>query len=255
MAYARQRRYAPKRKIKTIITLACFFFIWFPMQTAEACEPYPEYWYTESITFTASSLPEQVSIYTTNPDTTPRAAFWLYNKNEAPIFIMPKKDNDQMIVSADLLTSADEIAMVTVNVQNSPVTLEMDKLMELDSSLQDPNPVNMSRPSPDGLQIPEPQHSELILVYHNQVITIPFSVTYSINPHNSVEDCQRWWQESGQTEAALAQLITTAEAKQAQSPDQAHIPTEIIIALIVPGVIIMIILLAKRLVVCYQRNK
>ena len=227
------------RKILKITLFACFLFSCLPVQPVFACEPYPEYWFIETITFTAQSLPENVSLYATDPNRTPRAAFWIYNTNQDPVFILPRTSLEQIDDSNISPNSVEKLSMEMVNAQNSPIVLEMDRLIVLDDDLEDPNPVNMNRPASETLSIPEPQYSELVLVYQAQIITAPFTVTYSINPHNSVANCQQWYQISALTEEARAQIVTTAEVEQTQGPNGFSLTPFFVIVLIILGVVII----------------
>ena len=236
-----------EKSVKKVTLLAWLFIFCLPAMPAEACEPYPEYWFTETITFTVPALLENISIYATDPGVTPRAAFWLYNPNEDVLYIIPKKDSEQVDTGALSPTSAEAMAWITVNAQNSPVMLEIEQLVALDSGLQDPNPVNMSRPAPEAIQIPAAQHSELFLVYQDQVITVPFTITYAINPYNSVAECNTWYERAAQTDEARVQSATDSDAESNRTPSPQNPSTLFFVALIIAGSIIIFLLAAIKL--------
>ena len=59
--------------------------------------------------------------------------------------------------------------------------LTWEALIDLDTSLSDPNPAT-TLPPPNDITPPMAQYSELLLVYGDQVVLVPFSIAYTVNP-------------------------------------------------------------------------
>ncbi len=198
------------------IATAVFF-----LQSAQACEPYPDYWYVETFELANHFIAEPISIHA--PQVNPRVYISIQNQQLEPLYILPLEILEQKTFSGESLSNVDipeysnrlatrratpnrsgaepnpngvniqtpseKIPFTSINSQNSPLFLEVSDLVLLDSQLRDPNPYGFNRPTKNRLQIPDPQYSQLVLYYNEQVITIPFTITYSINPHNPAEDC------------------------------------------------------------------
>jgi hypothetical protein len=68
------------------------------------------------------------------------------------------------------------------------VALEWEALMDMDHSLIDSNPARFEAPPADSSP-PAAQHSELLMVYGDQVILLPFTISYSLNKEFNIDDC------------------------------------------------------------------
>jgi hypothetical protein len=77
------------------------------------------------------------------------------------------------------VAGAQEVASYLV-AADKPRYLNMEALVDLDHALVDRNVLTMDLP-PENLSVPEPQTSELLLVYGEQVLLVPFSVSYALN--------------------------------------------------------------------------
>lgn len=186
--------------------LIVILFILLSVEIAKACEPYPEPWFTETITFLNTTLPEGITVRATDPEISIVASIWVINQSEDPIFVLSVDLLKQQILAGnkEQIFLDPSKAYKSLPNQNNPHQLEMSDLLLLDSSLKDLNPVNMSRPAESEIQLPTPSHSQLVLLYLDQLKTIPFTITYSINPHNSVADCNRWYEQIKVTESAFS---------------------------------------------------
>jgi hypothetical protein len=77
------------------------------------------------------------------------------------------------------VNGAHEVASYLV-APDRPANLGMEALTDLDRDLEDRNVLN-TNPPPVNAAIPNAQNSELLLVYSDQVIVVPFTVSYALN--------------------------------------------------------------------------
>jgi hypothetical protein len=92
----------------------------------------------------------------------------------------------------------------------------MKALTDLDPHLVDQNVLTFD-PPPGGLTIPGAQASELLLVLDQQVIEVPFSITYTLNTEfdNGSEVDKAWAEGTRATDNASAtatQLVVKPDA-------------------------------------------
>ena len=152
---------------------------------AEAVEPQMDYWYVETLKLGDVDLPAGVEIIPSDPSSQPRAYFILQNQNTTPLYVMSLNYKDVLVMMTpdpnwkNRVNGAHEAASYLA-APNHPVNLGMEALTDLDKNLADRN-VLSSDPPPENLIVPAVQSSELLLVYREQVINVPFTMSYSLN--------------------------------------------------------------------------
>ncbi len=160
---------------------------------AEAVEPRMDFWYVETLTLGDVEQPAGVEIMASDPLVEPRAYLTLKNKNATPAYVMSLGYKDVLVMTTPdpnwkgRVNGAHEAASYLA-APDHPVTLDMQALTDLDKNLADRN-VLSSDPPPENLPVPATQSSELLLVYREQVIEFPFTLSYSLNSNfdSSVE--------------------------------------------------------------------
>jgi hypothetical protein len=189
--------------------LAFGYAAWHARQAVLAFEPDPNVWFVETVSFEPADLPPDFHIYTgesspeqlaegvwlsTNtPDTSLQAMITLINRSEEPVYILSLEYMDRLIMATPdeafgaRLRAAHEVASYLVRPNSGEVfALTWEAMVDLDDALKDVNLPVFEAP-PAGLTPPEPQHSELLMVYGEQVILLPFTVSYAINENFSME--------------------------------------------------------------------
>ncbi|OGO68911.1 MAG: hypothetical protein A2Z49_05530 [Chloroflexi bacterium RBG_19FT_COMBO_56_12] len=183
-----------------------------PAQQVMACEPFPDNWYIETVTLDTSGLPADFHIYsdvdsspeqlsegvwltTNNPASSRRAMIYLINRSKTPVYIMSLEYRDRLVMAtpdanfAARVKMAHEAASFLVRPNSGEVfTLEWEALMDVDHSLIDPNLPRFEYPPADTAP-PAAQHSDLLMVYGDQVILLPFTISYSVNKDFNIDDC------------------------------------------------------------------
>lgn len=179
-------------------------------RAAQAFEPDPDFWYIETVTLDEASLPpdfhvfngegtvEQLSegvwLSTNRPETSLLAMIYLINRSDEAVYILSLEYRDRLIMETPdaayeaRLRGAHEVASYLVR-PNSGETfaLTWEALKDLDDSLKDLNPPTFN-PQPSDLTPPEAQHSELLMVYGEQVVLLPFTISYAINANYEIEE-------------------------------------------------------------------
>lgn len=201
-----------------LVKSLCHFLLWcellatLPAQEVMACEPVPDFWYVETVTLDTSGLPDDFHIYsdvggspeqlaeevwlrTNNPTSSRRAMIYLVNRSKTPVYIMSLVHRDRLVMAtpdenyAARLRMAHEAASYLVRSDAGEIiALEWNQLKDLDASLSDPNPRTFETPPADSTP-PVAQYSELLMVYGDQVILLPFTISYSLNKEFNIDDC------------------------------------------------------------------
>ena len=145
-----------------------------------------DYWYVESIKVGNIGLPDGIEIIASDPTSQPRGYLTLTNDNDQPVYVMSLGYKDVLVMPTpdanwkSRLNAAHEAASYLA-APNRPVHLSIEGLTSLDQDLADKNVLGVE-PPPIDLPIPDTQSSELLLVYDGQVIEVPFTLSYTINP-------------------------------------------------------------------------
>lgn len=152
----------------------------------EAGEPNQGYWFIETFTSGDVKLPEGVSIHMSDPAVSPRGYLLLENTTKELLFVLSLDYKDVLVMTTpdpnweNRVNSAHEVASYLAT-SDRAVILKMEALADLDHSLKDQN-VSSDELPPANTTIPAGQSSELLLLYDERVIVVPFTVTYSLNP-------------------------------------------------------------------------
>ncbi len=188
-------------------------------QWALAAEPRMDYWYRETLKLGEVELPAGVEIVAPDPFVEPRAYLALKNQNATPVYVMSLSYKDVLVmITPDpnwkgRVNGAHEAASYLV-APNHPVTLNMQALTDLDKNLEDRN-VLSSDPPPNDAPIPAIQSSELLLVYGEQVIEVPFTLSYSLNTNfdNGVEGYEQSLVNTQSTGTSTATQVVAERAR------------------------------------------
>ena len=177
---------------------------------ARAYEPVMDYWFIETFTLGKVDLPEGVTIRPSELESSPRSYFILQNTTDTPLYVMSLEYKAVLVMATPdpgwktRLSVAHEVASYMVT-PNKVATLNMESLTDLDPKLVDQNVLTFD-PPPAGLAIPGSQTSELLLVYGQQVIEVPFGITYALNTEfdNGSETYNAWIENIQATDNAIA---------------------------------------------------
>jgi hypothetical protein len=126
-----------------------------------------------------------VEIHTSDPSRQPRSYMVVTNANASPVYVMSLGYKDMLVMPTpdpgwkSRVAGAQEAASYLV-APNRPAQLNIEALTDLDHELKDSNVLSIA-PPPDGQPVPEAQSSELLLVYGDQVIEVPFTLSYMLN--------------------------------------------------------------------------
>jgi hypothetical protein len=225
-------------KLKMILPLVLVSFC-LPAQEAWACEPHPDYWFAETVTLdaaglppgfylyaaqsgSAENLPEGVWLFANNTANAARSTIYIVNRTPTPLYIMSLQYRDRLVMETPdpdwktRLSMAHEVASYLVRPDlGEALLLDLAALRDLDASLSDPNVSSYNPPASDAL-LPDPQRSELLLVWGEQVVVAPFTITYQINQHYNNGGCQEWWDSQNTTEAARYAATQAAQSAELQ---------------------------------------
>lgn len=133
----------------------------------------------------AARLPEGVEILTSSSSSQPRGSIVLKNQTQTLLFVMSLRYKDVLVMATPdpgwkgRVNGAHEAASYLV-APDQPADLNIEALADLDPNLLDRN-VLSSDPPPVEVSIPAAQSSELLLVYGEQVIELPFMLSYTLN--------------------------------------------------------------------------
>jgi len=150
-----------------------------------ASEPRMDYWFIETLTIGEVELPGGVAIRVSAPTVQPRGYLTLENPTESLLYVLSLSYKNVLVMETPdpnwkaRVNGAHEVASYLV-APNQPAYLSMDALTDLDRNLADRNVLTFD-PPPASKAIPDAQSSELLLVYGEQVIEVPFTITYALN--------------------------------------------------------------------------
>jgi len=208
---------------RVLLRLAALPFFLFGLassgvQPALACEPHPDYWYTETFSVDNVALPEGVEVLASDPAVQARGTLILRNQTETLLFVLSLSYRNVLVMETpdpnwkSRVNMAHEVASYLV-APDRPAYLDMNALTDLDHNLADRNVLELNLPPPD-VGIPEAQRSELLLVYGEQVIEVPFTLAYTLNAdfETGLEGCEQWQMSMQSTDYANATATQQAEA-------------------------------------------
>ena len=161
--------------------------------SAAGLAPAMDYWFIESLRVADAALPAGVDILVSNPSMQTRGNITLKNQTETLLFAMSLDYKDGLVVATPdpvwkaRVSGAHEAASYFAALDR-PAYLSIEALTDLDHNLVDRNILSHD-PPPEDVSVPAAQKSELLLVYGEQVIEVPFTLAYGLNTHfgNSTE--------------------------------------------------------------------
>ena len=209
------------------------------VSSVRAIEPSKGYWFIETLTLGDVELPAGVVIRASDPKVQPRGFLALENQTKNLLYVLSLGYKDVLVMKTpdpnykNRVNGAHEVASYLV-APDRPANLGMEALTDLDRDLEDKN-VSSINPPPVNVPIPATQSSELLLVHGDQVLIIPFTVSYALNTYYDNGS------EADQTRIANTQATDIATATQeAGTPDALGMKNKVITIGLV-GVIILII--------------
>jgi hypothetical protein len=181
-----------------------------PVQRVKAFEPVPDLWYVETVTLDEAGLPPNFHVYsgesspeqlaegvwlsTNNPNTSLQAMIYLINRSDEPVFVLSLEHRERLIMETPdefyeaRVRGAHEVASYLVRPGSGEMfALNWEALKDLDHGLKEVNPPTFEA-RPAGVTPPEEQHSELLMVYGEQVVLLPFTISYAINENFKIEE-------------------------------------------------------------------
>jgi len=177
-----------------------------------ALEPSKDYWFNETFTVGDVELPAGVVIRPSDPKVQPRGFLVLENQTKTLLFVLSLGYKDVLVMKTpdpnykNRVNGAHEVASYLV-APDRPANLGMEALTDLGRDLEDRNVLSFD-PPPENVPIPAAQSSELLLVYGDQVLIIPFTVSYALNTNFDNGS------EADQTRIANTQATNIATATQ-----------------------------------------
>ncbi len=147
--------------------------------------PAEDYLFAEIYSVSKVGSPAGLEITPSDPDLQPRGAIRITNQSEIPVYVMPLAYKDVLVVATpdanwkNRVNLAHEAASY-LSAPERPAILDIAALIDLDPSLVDHNVLSSSPPAAD-IAIPATQRSELLLVYGEQVMVVPFALSYAVN--------------------------------------------------------------------------
>jgi hypothetical protein len=186
-----------------IFLILCMLLAGLGTPPAMAYAAAPDYWFVETVRLDSSELPSDFHVFngeanpeqvgegiwltTNNPAESSRAAIYLINHSNLPIYVMSLEYRDRLVMATPdenyeaRVRVAHEAASYLVRPDSGEVfELNWEALMDLDASLTDLNQAT-AQPPPADITPPAALQSELLLVYGDQVVLLPFSIHYSVN--------------------------------------------------------------------------
>jgi LPXTG-motif cell wall-anchored protein len=139
-------------------------------------------------------MTEGVWLSTNNPDTSLQAMIYLINRSDEPVFVLALEHRERLIMETPdeayeaRVRGAHEAASYLVRPGSGEMfALSWEALKDLDHGLKEVNPPTFEA-RPEGVTPPEEQHSELLMVYGEQVVLLPFTISYAINENFMIEE-------------------------------------------------------------------
>ncbi len=188
----------------------------------KAVEPDMDYWFVETLTVSDVDLPAGVVIRLSDQSAQPRASLILENQTDTMLYVLSLNYKDVLLMQTpdpnwkSRVNMAHEVASYLA-APNRPANLDMEALTDLDRNLVDRNVLTYDSP-PADLASPAVQNSELLLVYGERVILVPFMLTYGLNTNfDNGSGVEPAWKASVQaTENASATATREVETSAAR---------------------------------------
>jgi hypothetical protein len=204
--------------LQRIVSFALITTLLFLPHRIRACEPRPDYWFTEIYNISDILLPENIVIKL-SPRPSTRGYLQIYNDSEIPLYILPQDARAIIMVTEEpalaedglteenkpetilLIDQVPELAIYTVTSQ-APLYLDTKNLPTLVPYIEDRNITDFNRPG--FISLPITQRGEFHLVYGKQIFSIQFSISYALNGNFNPEDCGKGIESTTQQETSFA---------------------------------------------------
>ncbi len=184
----------------------------------QACEPLPDYWFAERYEFGPVNLPETIDLVQSPPDVA-QGYFQISNHSDSPLYVLPMDSRASLVVTAEPsitgegLTqeqTTEEILLIERAPDLATFVIEAGKIFTLDNEsfptlvpyIEERNVLDFSRPA--FFFLPITQRGEFLLVFDDQLITVPFTISYAINENFTPEICGEDIESSTQQEIEFA---------------------------------------------------
>jgi len=192
------------------------------------------YLFIETLVVQDVVLPPGVIIRVSDTATQPQIVLVIENQTETMLFVLSLSYKDVLVMEPpdpdwkNRINLAHEVASYLAAPTRS-VYLNMAALTDLDQNLVDHNEMIFSPPAADTA-IPAPQKSELLLVYGEQVLLVPFTLSYSLNTHydDGSQAYEQWMAYTQATDDAR----TSATQQALKSASQARTSNMTVIGLL-----------------------
>ncbi len=175
---------------------------------AEACEPWPDYWFVETFAIESGEWPETI-IVAVNPESAVRGYLSIENNSATPLYILPREARQNIIATEEPIfagegmlaeeSAAEEYllsdivpglaAYILTAGQYASLTISIEELPSLDPRLEDRNVLDFTRPG--FVEMPAGQRSKLLLVDDGELYEVTFTISYKLNPNFAPGDCSQ----------------------------------------------------------------
>jgi len=189
------------------------------VQNAWACEPQPAYWFAERYEFGPVNLPKSIELVN-SPKAAAQGYFEITNHSDKLLYILPMDALPSLVatakpsISGDVLSeeqTSEEIILVdrapelATFVINAGESLQLDKknFPTLVPYIEERNILEFSRPH--FVYLPITQRGEFLLVLDDQLITVPFMISYAINENFRPEICEEVFESSVQKDVVYVE--------------------------------------------------
>jgi hypothetical protein len=150
---------------------------------------------------------------------TGHGAINIVNQMHIAVYVMPLIYRERLVMETPDASWEGRVRMaheaasyMAVAGERSILSLGIRELTDLDPALEDRNVISFDPPDPNGV-VPEAQQSELLLVYGEQVVVIPFKISYQLNGGFYTGGCEEWFtshQATADAQAAATRAAATA---------------------------------------------
>jgi len=187
--------------------------------SAKACVPRPDYWFAERYQFGPVELPESIVLVQSPPDVA-QGNYQIINRSDLPIYILPMDARPSLVATTEPSVtgeglsdeeSIEEILLLDQAPGFATFIIETGEMLQLDNQnftelipyIEERNILEYSRPH--FVYLPITQRGEFLMVFDDQLITVPFTISYALNENFSPEICGEVIEATTQQEVAFAE--------------------------------------------------
>jgi len=170
---------------------------------SETCEPRPDYWFAERYDFGPVNLPQSVKLVQSPPNVA-QGYFQIRNQSEFPIYVLPIDARPALIsteapsISGDGLSdeqSPEEIFFLDQAPELATFVIDAGESLQLDNAnfpilipyIEERNILDFARPA--FFYVALTQRGEFLMVNDDQMISVPFTISYAINENFNPQVC------------------------------------------------------------------